>query len=118
MALLCEALLLQPAFAQHRRDLARSQIPQQPVRLSGIARHRHTPGGKHRRRLQLVWNGSDDFDPCDLLQFTDLLDGEIGLADYKPLGRETLRNDHRPRVNVGGNAEALDQFCKINFRLS
>ena len=29
--------------------------------------------------MQLVWNGSDDFDPCDLLQFTDLLDGEIGV---------------------------------------
>ena len=61
-----------------------------------------------------MWNGTDDLDAIDLLQLADLLDREIGFAADEPLGGEALRNDHRPGIDGGGNAEPLDQFCKQN----
>jgi len=82
------------------------------VGLSCLLRRRHASGGKHRRRLQLVRNRTDDLDAGDLFQLADLLDRQIRLAAHQPLGRKTLRNDLRPGVDICRNAETLDQLRK------
>ena len=70
------------------------------------------PGGKHRRRLQLVRDRADDLDTRDLLQFADLLHGQIGLAGDQPFGGKARRNDGRPGVDLGCDAHPLDQLRK------
>src|SRR6185369_12091339 len=100
-----QGLLLKPTLAQHRRDLAGGEKPQQPIRLGGTARCRHASDRKYRRRLQFVWNGSHHLDATDLLQLADLLNGKIGLTGHELLSGKTLLDDHRPRVDLRGDAE-------------
>ena len=45
--------------------------------------------------------GADDLDPCNLLQFADLLHGEIGLARHQPFRGKARRNNHGAGVDLG-----------------
>src|ERR1700739_2357822 len=60
---------LKPGFAQHRRDLGRSQIGEQRIGLTGVLRRCHAAACEDRRRLQAERDRTDQLDASDLLQF-------------------------------------------------
>ena len=70
------------------------------------------PAGEHRRRLQVARNSSHHLDAVDLLQLADLLNRQIGLAGHELLGGEALLDDDGFCIDVGGDAELLDQLCE------
>ena len=55
---------------------------------------------------------ADDLDAGDLLQFADLLHGEIGLAGDEPLGGKSGWNDARAGVDFGRYPHPPDQLRK------
>ena len=50
-------------------------MAQHPLGMLTLVRSGHRPCRKHRRRLQVARDSSDDFDARDLLQLADLLAG-------------------------------------------
>src|SRR6476660_5254485 len=103
---------LQPELAQHRGNLRRSEKFQQPVGLHWSGRRRHPSCGKDSWRLQFPRDCTDDFDAGNLLQFADLLHGEIGLACEKPFGGKSGWNDRCAGLDFGRYPHPVDQSSK------